>query len=51
MKATALALVFVGCYWIMNGYQTMGQEGSTGVLHIGPGCRRPAGWQVAGKRP
>lgn len=37
MKATALALVFVGCYWIMNGYQSMGQEGSSGILQIALG--------------
>lgn len=37
MKATALALVVVGCYWIMNGYQTMNQEGSHGILQIALG--------------
>ena len=42
MKATALALVFVGCYWIMNGYQTMSQEGSYGILQIALGVGRPS---------
>lgn len=28
MKATALALVFVGMYWLIQGFQTMGQEDS-----------------------
>ena len=33
MKATALALVFVGC-WIMNGYQTMGPLDLTRSLPV-----------------
>lgn len=37
MKATALALVFVGCYWILNGYQSMDQGGSAGIWQIALG--------------
>ena len=37
MKATAQALVFVGCYWILNGYQSMDQGGSAGIWQIALG--------------
>ncbi len=37
MKATAMALVFVGGYWIIEGYKSMGQEGSYGIWLIALG--------------
>ena len=37
MKATAMALIFVGAYWIIEGYKSMGQGGFSGIWLIALG--------------